>query len=107
MNLGGIKVGSAELERVITGTTGVAEVAAVAVRPAGGGPSRLVLYVVPEEGSRPDPDELKASMNSTIRANLSPLFRAHDVVLVDALPRTASQKVMRRELRARYEADHG
>lgn len=104
MNLGGIKVGSAELERVITGTTGVAEVAAVAVSPPGGGPSRLVLYVVPEEGTRPDRDELKASMNSAIRTNLSPLFRVHDVVLVEALPRTASQKVMRRELRARYEA---
>jgi acyl-coenzyme A synthetase/AMP-(fatty) acid ligase len=30
------------------------------------------------------------------------VFKIHDVVLVDALPRTASNKIMRRALRDRY-----
>ena len=50
MNLGGIKVSSAEIERVVAGVDGVAEAAAVAVPPPGGGPSRLVVYAVPAPG---------------------------------------------------------
>jgi acetyl-CoA synthetase len=41
-------------------------------------------------------------MQSAIKSDLNPLFKIHDVVVIDALPRTASNKVMRRELRARY-----
>jgi acetyl-CoA synthetase len=102
MNLGGIKISSAELERSIAGIEGVAEVAAVAVPPVGGGPSRLVIYAVPAQGAVPDTDRWKDEMQQAIRSKLNPLFRVADVVVIDELPRTASAKVMRRELRARY-----
>jgi acetyl-CoA synthetase len=103
MNLGGIKVSSADLERTVGGIEGIAEVAAVAVPPPGGGPSRLVVYVVPSEGAEPDPDAWKIEMQQALRSDLNPLFRIEDVVVIDELPRTASAKVMRRELRERYE----
>ncbi|MEN8112851.1 MAG: AMP-binding protein [Actinomycetota bacterium] len=103
MNLGGIKVSSAELERTVAGIGGVAEVAAIAVPPPGGGPDRLVIYAVPNEGVEPDLAAWKAEMQQLIRSELNPLFRIEDVVAVDALPRTASAKVMRRELRAAYQ----
>ena len=45
MNLGGIKVSSAEIERVLQTVPGVGETAAVAVSP-GGGPSLLVVFAV-------------------------------------------------------------
>ncbi len=99
MNLGGIKVSSAELERVLAGVAGVAEVAAVAVEPSGGGPSRLVMFVVPEANGGPDREALQAA----ISVHLNPLFKIHEVIEVGALPRTASAKVMRRELRAGYQ----
>ncbi len=99
MNLGGIKVSSAEIERVAA-VPGVAELAAVAVPPAGGGPERLVIFAVAEPGTAPDPDAVRAAMQAEIRAHLNPLFKVEEVVVVDALPRTASAKVMRRELRA-------
>ncbi len=102
MNLGGIKVGSAELERTIAHVAGVSEVAAVAVQPSGGGPSRLVIFAVPEAGVQPDRHAWHAAMQQAIRSELNPLFKIHDVVVVDTLPRTASAKVMRRELRAQY-----
>jgi len=70
----------------------------VAVAPPGGGPSRLVIFAV-ADGAAAD---LKAAMQQRIREQLNPLFHIHDVVVVGALPRTASQKVMRRELRASY-----
>jgi acetyl-CoA synthetase len=43
-----------------------------------------------------------AAMQQRIRSVLNPLFKIADVVTVDALPRTASAKVMRRSLRNRY-----
>ncbi|MBN1672609.1 MAG: AMP-binding protein [Kiritimatiellae bacterium] len=102
MNLGGIKVSSAEIERVVQRVESVRETAAIAVPPPGGGPDRLVIYIVPEGGARPDVATLKRAMQDAIKTRLNPLFRVHDVVLVESLPRTASNKVMRRNLRAAY-----
>ena len=103
MNLGGVKVSSAELERVVGVIDGVSEVAAVGVQPPGGGPSRLVIYAVPEPGVVPDPKVLRVLMQQAIRSELNPLFKIDDVIFVGILPRTASAKIMRRELRARHE----
>lgn len=98
MNLGGIKVSSAEIERVLNLVEGVSETAAVAMSPAGGGPSQLIVFVVATEDC--DRDQLPASLTAAIKTGLNPLFRISGVHFVDALPRTASNKVMRRQLRA-------
>lgn len=103
MNLGGIKISSAELEGALEGLDGVAEVAAVAVPPVQGGPDRLVVFVVVTSDS-PDPVALRAGMQQRIRVRLNPFFKIHDVVSIEELPRTSSHKVMRRSLRARYSA---
>lgn len=102
MNLGGIKVSSAEIERALQSVEGVTETAAVAVSPGGGGPSLLAVYAVCANGSPADKDDLMVAMQSAIRRELNPLFRIHDVVLIESLPRTASNKVMRRVLRDQY-----
>ena len=104
MNLGGIKVSSAEIERLLNTVTGVAETAAVAVQPADGGPSRLVIYAALFAATEMAVEELRTSFQRVIRQRLNPLFKIHDVVLVAALPRTASNKTMRRVLRASYMA---
>ena len=104
MNLGGIKVGCAEIERVLNTLPGVQETAAIAVSPPDGGPSQLVLFVVQRDGSRASIEELKAAMQLAIREHLNPLFKVHEIRPIAALPRTASNKVMRRELRAQYHA---
>ncbi len=103
MNLGGIKVSSAEIERVVLGVEGVSDVAAIAIDPPGGGPSLLVLYVVPKPGSALKPDASRDAAQSVIAARLNPLFRVHEVRIAESLPRTASNKVMRRVLRAQYD----
>ncbi len=97
MNLSGIKVSSAEIEGVLNSVSGIREVAAIAVSPPDGGPSQLVIYAVllPET----DTSSLTTSLQSAIREHLNPLFRIHHVIVVDALPRTASNKIMRRVLR--------
>ena len=99
-------VSSAEIERALNTMPGVVETAAIAVPPPGGGPSLLVIFAVLEDAG----DRLQAcpetsrrdAMQQTIRRELNPLFKIHVVVVVESLPRTASNKVMRRVLRERY-----
>ena len=97
MNLGGIKVSAAEIERVLSGLVGVSELAAVALDPPAGGPSELVVFVVGDA----DVGALQTEMQQRLRAELNPLFKVSRVELIDELPRTASAKVMRRSLRDR------
>lgn len=103
MNLGAIKISSAEIERALIGVENVFETAAIAVNPKGGGPSQLVIYVVAKNPELVIIPELKTVLQTNINKYLNPLFKIHDVVLIDALPRTASNKVMRRVLRDRYQ----
>lgn len=107
MNLGGVKASSAEIERVLNMQPGVVESAAVAVSPPEGGPSRLVVFVVPQPGSPLAPAAWQDRLQQAIKSELNPLFKIHEVVLLAALPRTASNKVMRRLLRAQYCAQGG
>ena len=100
MKLGGIKVSALEIEAVAAGDGRVFEAAAVAVRPGGEGAERLVLFVVPR--GPVDAAALRTDLARRIHDGLNPLFKVHDLVLVESLPRTASNKLMRRVLRAEY-----
>jgi acetyl-CoA synthetase len=100
MNLGGIKVSSLELERVLERHSAVFEAAAVAVQPEGEGADRLVVFAVLND--EVNTDELRRDLGSTLSSQLNPLFKIHDLRIVDALPRTASNKLMRRSLRRAY-----
>ncbi|CAL8471383.1 g10925 [Coccomyxa elongata] len=99
MNLGGIKVSSVELERAcMEGVPSIMEAAAVGVPAPGGGPEQLVLFLVPK-GKREDVATVKHQCQAAIWSKLNPLFKVERVLWRDSLPRTASNKVMRRVLR--------
>lgn len=106
MNVGGIKVGDAEIERVLHEVDGIADVAVIAAPASDGGPSRLVACVGCERCPQWTKDELCSLLQSQISTRLNPLFKLDDVYLLDRLPRTATNKIMRRELRTMYEAEH-
>src|SRR5579883_1061229 len=103
MNLNGIKISSAEIESVLNTIPYISEVAAVAIQPVNGGPSQLIIYAVPKLTETFDVNQLKKDMQNAIKHDLNPLFKIHDVVMVECLPRTVSNKVMRRILREQYE----
>jgi acetyl-CoA synthetase len=110
MNLGGIKVSSAELERCMASHSSVLEVAAIGIQQTVG-QTDLVAFVVPRvspptaEGAAPAPPtrkQVKQELQQILRKDMNPLFKLHDVVMVTVLPKTASNKVMRRVLRDQY-----
>jgi len=108
MNLGGIKVGSLEIERVLEGHEVVRSCAAIGVQPDGEGAERLVVHVVPEDvvlSSEPNDarrTRLKRELDARLARELNPLFRLHDLVITESLPTTATNKLMRRQLKESY-----
>ncbi|XP_008244070.1 PREDICTED: probable acyl-activating enzyme 17, peroxisomal [Prunus mume] len=105
MNLGGIKVSSVEIERICNEVDGdVLETAAIGVPPAVGGPEQLVLAVVfkNSDNQTADLNRLRTSFNSAVQKKLNPLFKVSRVVPLPSLPRTATNKVMRRILRQEF-----
>ncbi len=103
MNLGGIKVSSVEIERALINVHSIKEAAAIAINPKGGGPSQLVIYVVPQPTKKINKEQLKNELQAAIKKFLNPLFKIYDLVLVDALPKTISNKIMRRVLKNEYQ----
>ena len=100
MNLGGIKVSSVELERVIGLHESVVECAAVSIQLEGESIEKLVVYaVVNEDIAR---EKLLSELSRLISRNLNPLFKIHDLIIDKSLPKTASNKLIRRELRSQY-----
>ncbi len=101
MNLGGIKVSSIQIEVVVNRLEFIKESAAIAISPKEGGPSLLVVYYVEKESPLEFEERLQ-SVKINIQKQLNPLFKVSELVKIDALPRTASNKVMRRKLRDVY-----
>jgi len=97
MNLGGIKISAAEIERALTGIVDIQEVAAIAIAPPNNGPSLLVIYAA--TSAVLDKNAIMVMMQKKINTMLNPLFKIHDVVFVRELPKTASNKIVRRKLR--------
>lgn len=102
MKLGGIKISATEIERVLTGLPHIIEVAAIAVPPPHNGPHLLVIYVATTEFL--DKQLVLKEMQKRINTLLNPLFKIHDVIFTNELPKTASNKIMRRVLRKQYQA---
>ncbi|THG08659.1 hypothetical protein TEA_015529 [Camellia sinensis var. sinensis] len=105
MNLGGIKVSSVEIERICNAVdNNILEAAAVGVPPQGGGPERLVIAVVFKDSSESatDLNKLRTAFNSALQNKLNPFFKVSHIVPITSLPRTATNKVMRRVLRQQF-----
>ena len=91
---------SIQIEAVIKQLEFVKECAAIAFSPPQGGPSQLVVFTVNNLSSL-SLEERLSQAKKIIREKLNPLFKVEKLIDIDALPRTASGKVMRRNLRTK------
>ncbi|KAM6593733.1 hypothetical protein CsatA_001436 [Cannabis sativa] len=105
MNIGGIKISSIEIERVCNEVDDrVFETTAIGVPPLGGGPEQLVIFFVLKDSNDTtiDLNQLRLSFNLGLQKKLNPLFKVTRVVPLSSLPRTATNKIMRRVLRQQF-----
>ena len=98
MNLGGIKVSAVQIEDLVNTLDFITESAAIAVTPKIGGPSRLVVFYVSSQNI--DKTLALKKIQNLVKNGLNPLFKVADVLKIDILPRTASNKIKRKELRS-------
>ena len=101
MNLGGIKVSSVQIEEVVNTLDFIKESAAISVPPKDGGPEVLVIFYVPTK--KIESELAFVQIKNIVKNEINPLFKVNDVVKTDTLPRTASGKVKRRDLRQKYQ----
>jgi fatty-acyl-CoA synthase len=94
INSGGENVSSREVEEILYRHDGVAEVAVVGV-PDDKWIEAVCAFVVPKAGAKIDDEELRAFA----RTDLAPFKVPKQVVFVDGLPKSASGKILKRELR--------
>lgn len=96
MNAMGYRVSPVEVEGALAGAPGVAEVA-VAALDVGDGVSIICAWVVPTDADA-DRDSVQDSVFRQASERLASYKRPREVRLVEALPRTANGKVVRRDL---------
>ncbi len=98
LNIAGKRVGPAEIESAAVALDEVTMAAAVGVPDTIKGET-VALFVVPAPGVEPGPG-LETRVSDAVASSLGKAFRPNRVVFVPDLPRTRSQKIMRRVVRA-------
>jgi acetyl-CoA synthetase len=98
LKMAGKRLGSAEVEEVVLAMPGVAEAAAIGVEDRVKG-QKLVIFLVAKPGAAAG---LEAAAMGAVERHLGKAFRPAAVHLVAELPKTRSQKIMRRVIRNLY-----
>jgi len=101
MNLGGIKVSALEIEEQVNTHPDIRESAAVAISENGTGPESLYVFVTSDKTL--DTEKMRETLQEKISKNLNPLFRIKSLKQIDQLPKTASNKLIRKQLREEIE----
>jgi acetoacetyl-CoA synthetase len=90
LNRGGVRIGTAELYRVVEDLPGVTDSLAVHVEDAEGGAGELILLVVTEDGGLDD--DRRRSIAAAVKSALSPRHVPDSIVAVPDIPRNLTGK---------------
>ncbi|WPB58480.1 propionate--CoA ligase [Xylophilus sp. GOD-11R] len=103
INVAGHRLGTREIEEVVAGHAGVAEVAVVGVADAVKGQAALALVVARDAQAAVDPavaSTLEADILRHVDTRLGAIARPQRVLFVSLLPKTRSGKLLRRAIQA-------
>ncbi len=97
INVAGRRVGPSEVESALIGHPDISEAAVIGIPDKLKGEA-IAAFVVPALGADPDPQKMKAEVVS----KLGKTFMPKSIIIVNALPKTRSAKIVRRAIRAKY-----
>lgn len=99
IKVAGHRIGSAEIESIVTSHPAVLEAAAIGVPHEIKGES-IVVYVVLKQGYSPN-ESIEEELKSYVSDQIGKIARPEDIRFVNDLPRTRTGKIVRRLIRAK------
>ncbi|GAA5066193.1 AMP-binding protein [Nocardia callitridis] len=98
INMAGHRLSAGSIEAAIAGHDAVAECAVVGMPDALKG-HRPLAYVVLKTGVQIDPERLRDELIERVRTQIGAIATLHDALIVSALPKTRSGKILRKTIR--------
>lgn len=106
LNVSGHRLGTREIEEVISAHPAVAEVAVIGVKDELKGEGVLVVSVLKQDIAPMTQTRISEEMRQLVRDRIGPIATPNAIHFVSMLPKTRSGKVMRRVIRAVYQGDN-
>ncbi len=106
LNVSGHRLGTREIEEVVSAHTAVAEVSVIGVKDELRGEGVLVLAVLKGHIVPAEEDKIADEIRQLVRDRIGPIASPKGVHFVNMLPKTRSGKIMRRVIRAVYQGDN-
>lgn len=105
INVSGHRMGTREIEEVISSHAAVAEVSVIGVKDQLRGEVPLVVAVLKQHIAPADEDKVAEEMKQLVRERIGAIAAPQSVHFVNMLPKTRSGKIMRRVMRSVYQGD--
>ncbi|NJN15834.1 MAG: propionate--CoA ligase [Oscillochloris sp.] len=106
LNVSGHRLGTREIEEVISAHQAVAEASVIGVRNNLKGEGVLVVAVLKQHIAPADQDAIREEIRMLVRNKIGAIATPDAIHFVGSLPKTRSGKIMRRVIRAVYQGDN-
>ncbi len=106
LNVSGHRLGTREIEEVVSAHPAVAEASVIGVRDELKGEDVLVVAVLKQHITPQMQDSIAEEIRQLVRERIGPIATPKSVHFVSMLPKTRSGKIMRRVIRAVYQGDN-
>jgi acyl-coenzyme A synthetase/AMP-(fatty) acid ligase len=105
INVSGHRMGTREIEEVLSSHPAAAEVSVIGVKDELRGEVPLVVAVLKQHIAPADEDKVAQEMKEIVRQRIGAIATPNNIHFVSMLPKTRSGKIMRRVMRAVYQGD--
>jgi acyl-coenzyme A synthetase/AMP-(fatty) acid ligase len=105
INVSGHRMGTREIEEVLSAHGSVAEVSVIGVKDETRGEVPLVVAVLKQHVAPADEDKVADEMKQMVREKIGAIATPQNIHFVNMLPKTRSGKIMRRVMRSVYQGD--